>query len=181
MNCASNASAMSRASVVLPTPGGPHRIIEWGLRASNASPSGLPGPSRWLCPTTSSSVRGRSRSASGAAGSRLPKRSFTDDVGAFGRGEPEVLGRNLHVALNFAELDHRSLTELVAKLHRFEPGLAESEADALERRVLGAGDRLEPVEAAVAARGLQRVALLDLVTAGEQRRGARAERAVELA
>jgi hypothetical protein len=26
MNCASNASAISRASVVLPTPGGPHRI-----------------------------------------------------------------------------------------------------------------------------------------------------------
>ena len=31
MNSALNASAISRASVVLPTPGGPHRIIECSL------------------------------------------------------------------------------------------------------------------------------------------------------
>ena len=43
MNSALNASAISRASVVLPTPGGPHRIIECGLPDANATASGLPG------------------------------------------------------------------------------------------------------------------------------------------
>ena len=42
-NSASKASAISRASVVLPMPGGPHRIIECGLPASKARRSGLPG------------------------------------------------------------------------------------------------------------------------------------------
>ena len=67
MNCASNASAIRRASVVLPVPGGPHRIIECSRPDSKATRSGLPGPSRWRWPITSSSVFGRSRSASGAA------------------------------------------------------------------------------------------------------------------
>ena len=43
MNSALNASAIRRASVVLPTPGGPHRIIECGLPDANATASGLPG------------------------------------------------------------------------------------------------------------------------------------------
>src|SRR5262245_50821308 len=60
------ASAISRASVVLPTPGGPHRIIECGRPDSNATRSGLPGPSRCAWPITSSMVRGRMRSARGA-------------------------------------------------------------------------------------------------------------------
>jgi hypothetical protein len=46
MNSASKASAISRASVVLPTPGGPHRIIECGRPDSKATRSGLPAPSR---------------------------------------------------------------------------------------------------------------------------------------
>ncbi len=46
MNCASNASAIRRASVVLPTPGGPHRIIECSRPDSKATRNGLPGPSR---------------------------------------------------------------------------------------------------------------------------------------
>src|SRR5688500_12188524 len=182
MNSASNASAISRASVVLPTPGGPHRIIEWGLRASNASRSGLPAPSRWLWPTTSSSVRGRRRSASGAAGSRLRKRSsFTDNVGAFGWAELEAFGRDLRVALKLAELDDGGLAELVVELHRFETALAHAEADALERRILRARRRFEPVEPAFGSGGFQRVDLLDLIAAGEERRGTRAKRAVELA
>ena len=56
MNSALNASAISRASVVLPTPGGPHRIIECGLPAANATASGLPGASRCRWPITSSIV-----------------------------------------------------------------------------------------------------------------------------
>jgi hypothetical protein len=48
--------AISRASVVLPTPGGPHRIIECGLPDANATASGLPGASRCRWPMTSSIV-----------------------------------------------------------------------------------------------------------------------------
>ena len=57
--------AMRRASVVLPVPGGPQRIIECSWPRSSACRSGLPGASRCSCPTNSSSVRGRMRSASG--------------------------------------------------------------------------------------------------------------------
>src|SRR5512135_1833919 len=70
MKSAPKACAVSRASVVLPTPGGPHRIIECSLPESNASRSGLPAPSRCVWPTTSARLRGRNRSASGARGSR---------------------------------------------------------------------------------------------------------------
>src|SRR5262245_22106511 len=59
-------SAISDASVVLPVPGGPQRIIEWSSPRSIAVLSTLPGPKRCSWPTTSSSVRGRMRSASGA-------------------------------------------------------------------------------------------------------------------
>ena len=59
-------SAMIRASVVLPVPGGPQRMIDCSRSRSMASRSGLPGASRSSCPTNSSNVRGRMRSASGA-------------------------------------------------------------------------------------------------------------------
>ena len=65
MNSCPKAFAVSRASVVLPTPGGPQRIIECGCPDSNASRSGRSGPSRCFCPITSSSVAGLSSSASG--------------------------------------------------------------------------------------------------------------------
>jgi hypothetical protein len=65
MNWASTAVATSRASVVLPTPGGPHRIIECSRPDSSAARSGLPGAQQVGWPITSSSVRGRRRSASG--------------------------------------------------------------------------------------------------------------------
>ena len=62
-------SAMMRASVVLPVPGGPHRMIDCSRSRSIASRSGLPGASSSSWPTNSSNVRGRMRSASGAVGS----------------------------------------------------------------------------------------------------------------
>ena len=40
MNSVLNAWAMRRASVVLPTPGGPQRIIEWGLPGPKRHPDG---------------------------------------------------------------------------------------------------------------------------------------------
>src|SRR6185312_13013852 len=62
-SCVSSASR--RATVVLPEPGGPHRIMlcRRPLRSMRVSvPS---GPTRWSWPTTSASRFGRNRSASG--------------------------------------------------------------------------------------------------------------------
>ena len=86
MNWASKASAISRASVVLPTPGGPQRIIECSRPDSKATRSGLPGPSRCCWPITSSSVFGRSRSASGAAAGGVGEAEF--ERGLVARVEP---------------------------------------------------------------------------------------------
>ena len=59
--------ATSRASVVFPVPGGPQKIIDPGTPRSMASRNGLPGPSTCVCPTNSSSARGRIRAARGCA------------------------------------------------------------------------------------------------------------------
>ena len=62
-------SDSSEARVVLPVPGGPHRITETtGASAAAVSRvrSGEPAPSARSWPTTSSSERGRMRTASGA-------------------------------------------------------------------------------------------------------------------
>src|SRR5690606_31230293 len=53
------------ARVVLPVPGGPHRNSDIGASLSTSRRSGVPGPSRWRWPITSSSVRGRMRTARG--------------------------------------------------------------------------------------------------------------------
>src|SRR5688572_22605099 len=54
--------------VVLPEPGGPHRITDIGLVPVTSWRSGAPGASRWSCPTSSSIEAGRIRTASGASG-----------------------------------------------------------------------------------------------------------------
>src|SRR5439155_27312720 len=91
MKSALNASAISRARVVLPTPGGPQRIIECGLRDAKAMASGFPGPSRCCCPITSPMLFGRNLSASGVAGLLTGNRSLADDIGAFRRREVEKI------------------------------------------------------------------------------------------
>ena len=53
------------ASVVLPVPGGPQKMSEPRSSRSICVRRGLPGATRCSCPTNSSSVRGRMRSASG--------------------------------------------------------------------------------------------------------------------
>src|SRR5437867_10386075 len=58
-------SAMRRARVVFPDPGGPHRTREWISPLSAATRRGRPGPKRLSWPSTSSSEEGRIRSASG--------------------------------------------------------------------------------------------------------------------
>ena len=75
------------ASVVLPTPGGPNRMMELGavsepLEAGLARRrNGDPCPSTWLCPTTSSRVCGRIRTANGlvmsSGASEAPNKSFS--------------------------------------------------------------------------------------------------------
>src|SRR5918999_5396050 len=64
-NAARAFTASSRARVVLPVPGGPYRIIEWGRPSSIAVRSAEPRPRRWSCPTNSPSDAGRIRAASG--------------------------------------------------------------------------------------------------------------------
>ena len=67
MNAARVLPAMMRASVVLPTPGGPQKIMELMRSLSIRRRSTFPSPSRCRCPTNSSSVSGLSRAASGCA------------------------------------------------------------------------------------------------------------------
>jgi hypothetical protein len=69
MNSERVSRAINRASVVLPQPGGPHRIIEPISSRAICVRSGLPGPSSASWPTNSSIVRGRMRSASGRSAS----------------------------------------------------------------------------------------------------------------
>ncbi len=57
--------AIISAKVVLPTPGGPQKIIEDTRSVSIISRSILPFPSNCFCPTNSSKVLGRTRLASG--------------------------------------------------------------------------------------------------------------------
>ncbi len=127
MNSALKAFAISLASVVLPTPGGPQRIIECGLPDANATASGLPGPSRCRCPITSATVFGRSLSASGAAGLATGKRSFADDIGALRRNEPERSRIVRRAAFESGERQLRHLAEGVVQFHR--PWLVVFQAD----------------------------------------------------
>ena len=68
--------AIAWASVVLPVPGGPHRMTETDpdspVRSPASATSGDPGVSRCRCPATSSRLVGRMRTASGVAPERSP-------------------------------------------------------------------------------------------------------------
>ena len=57
---------MIRANVVLPTPGGPQKIIDETRSFSMISRNSFPLPSKCVCPTKSSSVSGRTRVANGS-------------------------------------------------------------------------------------------------------------------
>src|SRR3712207_3199550 len=83
-NSSSTVPASTRASVVLPVPGGPHRTSDPILPRSTAL-KGPPSPVRCGWPTTSSSVRGRSLSARGARRERLsePGSSNRSIVGVY--------------------------------------------------------------------------------------------------
>src|SRR5689334_7083657 len=165
MKSALNASAISRASVVLPTPGGPHRIIECGLPAANATASGLPGASRWRCPMTSSILFGRNRSASGVSGPASPAkrsgsaRSLPHDVRALRRRERERVRRELRIALDVAERELRRLAERVDQQHHARQVVAKAEADARELRLARLRRRVDVFDAVLRASGHQREVL----------------------
>ena len=65
-NAAFVLSAMTCASEVFPVPAGPNKMTELNRSCSMAARSQLPGPTASFWPTTSSSERGRIRTASGA-------------------------------------------------------------------------------------------------------------------
>jgi peptidase E len=67
-NAASALVATMRASVVLPVPGGPCRIIEKGRPCSMATRSAEPSPRTCSWPTSSARVLGRMRAGSGEPG-----------------------------------------------------------------------------------------------------------------
>src|ERR1043165_8047887 len=163
MKSAWNASAMSRASVVLPDPGGPHRIIECGLPEAKATASGFPGSSRWRCAMTAPSVFGRKRSASGVAGFSTAKRSVADDIGALRRRELEKIRRELRIALELGELDARLLTEVVEDVQRGERRAVETQPDLGEARFLVLRSRAQPVEPVGSGQLLSFESALDVV------------------
>src|SRR5258708_1308212 len=68
MNSALVMWAMIWASVVLPTPGGPQKMIDPGSSRSICRRRGFPGARMCSCPTNSSSVRGLIRRARGEGG-----------------------------------------------------------------------------------------------------------------
>ena len=72
--------ATTRASVVFPVPGGPHRMIDESRSVSISARSGAPGPTRCRWPTMSSSVCGRMRAASGACCSSRSCRADSNSV-----------------------------------------------------------------------------------------------------
>ena len=79
-------AARTRPTLVLPQPGGPQRMSDGRWPLSTAARSTVPGPSASAWPTTSSSVRGRRRSASGATLTRVA-RCGVSGAGRLGDGE----------------------------------------------------------------------------------------------
>src|SRR5438034_3104643 len=205
MKSALNACAINRASVVFPTPGGPHRIIECGLPARSATHSARPSPSRCSCPTMSWTLFGRSFSASGTLASPAPvKRSrdsfmapsyfrgslfphhslalggrVLDDVGARGRSELERVGGNGGVGLEVGEAQRGTPAQLILEFHRGEGAALQPETHALAAGVLGLRCRLDPGQSVGGSGVVQREERGDVVLAREQRGGRGGDRLVD--
>ena len=172
MNWASKASAISRASVVLPVPGGPQRIIECSRPDSKATRSGLPGPSRCCWPITSSSVFGRSRSASGAA----PEESAKGSSRELGGKEARSVAARGHGARRFCPRRRRD----IGPGHKMRPRPLRPPALRMTRPTFAAissvlvekfkvdAAKLEP-ETTLEQLGLDSLALMEFVFAVEDR------------
>src|SRR5262249_31624590 len=194
MNCALEARAMRRASVVLPVPGGPQKMSECSCPERIALESALPGPRRWRWPTNSSSVRGRMRSASGrsapgspasaplmgearAAHGSLARRA--DDVDTRRWGEAHLGVAHRGVAAHLVEDDGGGLPELVLEDHALELAVREAEERAAKVRSFRR-DRLDqhPLEPPALARPADPDALAHARRPGEQHRRGRRKRRV---
>ena len=81
-NCASKASAISRAMVVLPVPGGPQRMHECGWPDSKAMRNGMPGPSRLLLADDLAQRAGAGARPGVDGTCSVPGRSLLEHVGA---------------------------------------------------------------------------------------------------
>src|SRR5690606_10898772 len=84
--------------VVLPQPGGPHRISEARRPERTMRPIGPSGASRWFWPTTSASACGRRRSARGR-GAWLSNSPVIAVAAAAGASRIEFHAADLAVAL----------------------------------------------------------------------------------
>ena len=158
MNCASKASAISRAMVVLPVPGGPHRMQQCGWPDSKAMRSGMPAPSRCCWPMTSPSVSAagarpaadavaarlvashaasRKRSAGAAACSQPPcVGAATADVGAGGGLNWKVPPGSAGLTSTLLNVDHRALAEAVEDFQRGQRVALKADLHALQLAVL---------------------------------------------
>ena len=97
-NWASKASAIKRAMVVLPTPGGPQSKQLCGCPDSKATRSAMPSPKMCCWPITSARVRGLSLSAKGVwlpVGLFMARCSGPHHIRALGRHKVELRSRQL--------------------------------------------------------------------------------------
>ena len=142
-NCLAVAVATTEARVVLPVPGGPHRMAEVSRSDSMSARSGAPGPTRCCWPMISSSVRGRSRAARGPGRPAAPRprrrtgRSPATGSAPVGSG----MGRSPRSAS--AAGRHR----LRGAGHRVRARLGLREGDDLADAVLAGEDGHQPVDA----------------------------------
>ena len=124
---------------------------------------------------TSSSVRGRICSASGACAGAVANRTLADNVGSRGGAEAEQAIRQWRVDFEFAQAQHGDLTERVMNLHAYRPVAGQPDLDALEARVAPPGAGLDELEA-IGAAGILEVEVLVEILSREQRGGAGSER-----
>ena len=93
-------SAMTRASVVLPLPGGPEKITDGKRSASMARRKSFPGPRMCSWPTNSSRESGRIRVASGAAVSVFAAASRSSLANKSCTGKNTACPQTLHQILH---------------------------------------------------------------------------------
>ena len=143
--CRSVACASSRATVVLPVPGGPQNTRLPSERVDSMRVSAPSGPSRWSCPTTSSSFCGRRRSASGR-GASLSRPAAANRVG------PAALARG--VMMTPRAPARSSARADVSRTPRMMPPAAATWIDLIRRQVRRALDMRQVRSATIARRRL---------------------------
>src|SRR5216684_1340099 len=122
MNSALVMWAMIWARVVLPTPGGPQKMIDPGSSRSICRRNGFPGARMCSCPTNSSSVRGLIRRARGEGGggvwNKLMEESGHRKIGKSGHRITghRIIGISEHHYLNCW---NAGVTDFIEEARRF--------------------------------------------------------------